>query len=696
MSRLAFLSLLLSLCAPAADKRLITAEDLYSFTWVADPQISPDGSQVAYTQVRVNAKKDGYDTSLFLVSSAGGPPRPLTNGPQDSAPRWSPDGKRLAFLRASTGTPTQPPQIFILPINGGEAVQLTNLPKGAAAPVWSPDGKQIAFTSTTLPEDLGMKDDEKSDVRVINRAVYRFNGAGYTDFDRPAHIWTVPVPVPLDAPQKAAQLTSGRFPESDLQWAPNAARIYFTSNRDLEPYYQPDGAALYSVDLATRAIAPVAQLEGAISNIAIDPSGARAAFVAALRGKPIRSHSQSDLWVAPLAGGPPRNLTAAFDNDINSTPGGDQAPPRAASSSKPIWTPDSRFLFLNAAEQGRSNLKRFDTQSGVIDHLTSGNHSVFAWSASANASTLALAISTPTNIGDIYLLDVSSRKLTRLTHSNAALSENVKLSEPEMIWYPSFDGRKIQAWVQFPPDRDPSKKYPLILNIHGGPHAAYGYTFDHEFQWMAAKGYAVLYPNPRGSTSYGQDFANIIQYRYPGDDYLDLMAGVDELIRRGWADPARLAITGGSGGGVLTNWAIGHTTRFQAAVSQRSIADWRDFWYTADFALFQPTWFRAAPWQDEADFKARSPITYIDKVKTPSMFIEGEADLRTPPAAGGEQMFRALKFLKVPTVLVRFPGESHELSRSGKPTHRVERLQHILRWFDLYVLGQGTDLYDVR
>jgi len=234
----------------------------------------------------------------------------------------------------------------------------------------------------------------------------------------------------------------------------------------------------------------------------------------------------------------------------------------------------------------------------------------------------------------------------------------------------------------------------MILNIHGGPHAAYGYTFDHEFQWMAAKGYVVVYPNPRGSTSYGQEFGNVIQYHYPGDDHKDLMAAVDQVIKLGWVDPDKLGVTGGSGGGVLTNWAIGHTDRFKAAVSQRSIADWRDFWYTADFTLFEPTWFRGAPWQQEADFKERSPITYIDKIKTPLLLIEGEADMRTPSGAGGEQMFRALKFRKVPTAMVQFPGETHELSRSGRPKHRVERLQHIVAWFDKYLQGQDIRTYD--
>jgi dipeptidyl aminopeptidase/acylaminoacyl peptidase len=213
---------------------------------------------------------------------------------------------------------------------------------------------------------------------------------------------------------------------------------------------------------------------------------------------------------------------------------------------------------------------------------------------------------------------------------------------------------------------------------------------------MAARGYVVLYPNPRGSTTYGQDFGNIIQHNYPGDDYKDLMAGVDELLKRGVLNPDALGVTGGSGGGVLTNWTITQTQRFKAAVSQRSIADWTAFWYAADFTQFQPSWFKGAPWEDQAGFKSRSAITYVDKITTPLMLLEGEADLRTPPGAGGEQLFRALKYLKRPVAMVQFPGESHELSRSGKPRHRVERLQHIVAWFDKYLLGQDIRAYDVQ
>ena len=286
--------------------------------------------------------------------------------------------------------------------------------------------------------------------------------------------------------------------------------------------------------------------------------------------------------------------------------------------------------------------------------------------------------------------------MTQVTRFNDSLFSELELSAPEEIWYTSFDGKKIHGWIQKPPDFNPAKKYPMILEIHGGPHAAYGHTFTHEFHWMAAKGYVVLYTNPRGSSAYGQDFGNIIQYRYPGDDFKDLMAGVDDVLKRGYVDPERLGVTGGSGGGLLTNWVVTQTTRFRAAVAQRSIADWAGFWYTADFTLFTPTWFRGAPWQDGADFAARSPITHVSKVTTPLMFIEGETDYRTPPSEGGEVMFRALKYLRKPTALVRFPDETHELSRSGKPWHRVERLQHILNWFDKYLQGKSIDLYEVQ
>jgi dipeptidyl aminopeptidase/acylaminoacyl peptidase len=709
--------LILSVLAIASDalaaenKRPITQTDLYAFRWMASPQISPDGAKIVYTLVTVNAKHDNYETSLWIIPSAGGVPRQLTAGTHDSGARWSPDGHTLAFVRVpeqkdKDGKP-QPAQIYLLSMDGGEARALTDIPKGAGGLAWAPDGRSIAFLSTALPKDFDKKkdakdpkEDDESDVRVIVKAAYRGNGEGYYEPDRRSHIWTVAVPETLTGPQKAKQVTSGEFSESDIVWSRDALKIYFTSDHVREPYYEPSHDEIYAVAAAGGDATKVASIDGPIHAISLSPDGTHVAFIGSInRGADgvERSYSQPDLFITALdPGSTPKNLTAAYDFDIGGGVGGDQAPPRGSTQSKPYWSPDGRSIFVDSAEEGRANLKRIDAETGKVEAVTNGDHSVFAYSATPDGSKTAILISSPTLIGDLFLMANRPGHLERLTHVNSELLNKLNLTEPETIWYKSFDGRRIQAWVQRPPDFVPGKRYPMILDIHGGPHAAYGFTFDHEFQWMAAKGYVVLYPNPRGSTSYGQDFGNVIQYRYPGDDFKDLMAGVDELVARGWVDPARLGVTGGSGGGVLTNWTIGHTDRFQAAVSQRSIADWRDFWYTADFTLFTPSWFRGAPWEQEADFKERSPITYVDKIVTPLMLIEGESDFRTPPGAGGEQMFRALKYLKKPVVMVRFPGETHELSRSGKPVHRVERLEHIVAWFDKYLEGQEIHTYDVN
>ena len=733
----AVMVLALVFTAPAlAQKRGITERDLFKFVWVADPQISPDGTRVAFVRVTVDEKTDQYDTGIWIApTDRSEPPRLLTGGTRDTSPRWSPDGTRLAFVRAAgSDGRAQPPQIHVLPMRAGEGRAITEIPRGASNPRWSPDGRTIAFGSTATPEDVkaGLKpgpagsvqtgsvetskppasqpekqDGKKeetprvSDVRVITRAVYRANGVadfGYVDPDRPSHIWTVAVPegeAPLATP---TQITSGEFSESNFEWSSDGTRIFFVSNRVKESYYFPNDSDLHSVAAGGGELAKVASIDGAIGNYAFAPDGKRIAFVGTLHGSPVRSYSQSDLWVADLpsvAGpaGPPRNLTVSYDFDIAGGRSGDQRAPRAAAPSGPVWARDGRSLLVNAGEQGDVNIKRIDVSSGKVDAVTQGHHDIMAYTADASGQTLALILSSQTVLGDVRALDTSAGTMTTLTSFNDDLFKGLTLSEPEELWYTTVDGKRIQGWVLKPPDFDPNRKYPMILQIHGGPHAAYGNTFTHEFQWMAAKGYVVLFTNPRGSSNYGQDFGNIIQFKYPGDDYKDLMAGVDELLKRGYVDEARMGVTGGSGGGLLTNWVVTQTPRFKAAVSQRDISDWTNFWYTSDFWLSNPTWFRKAPFEDPADFAQRSPITHVTNIRTPLMFILGDEDWRTPPSAGGEQLFRALKYLKRETVMVRFPDENHELSRSGKPWHRVERLQHIVGWMDKWLVGKDSGLY---
>lgn len=697
-----FVLLLVFSFAASAQKRSITEKDIFDFAWVGDPQVSPDGSTVVFVKVTVNAAKTNYDTSIWTVSTIGTEePRRLTSASRDSTPRWSPDGKFLAFVRAPE-SPGSFPQIYLLPSAGGEAIQLTNVARGAGGPTWSPDGKWIAFGSGTNAQDLARQGkppspaDRDSDVRVITRAVYRSDGGGYLDPTRPNHLWVINVPLGPDDKPVAKQLTSGQFNEGNFVWAKDNSKIYYATNRTAEPYYSTPKTDIFSVSPTGGESSLLTSLESGVGAMSLSPDGKRFAFNASVVRSPVQSYTQPDLWVMDVVqNAKPRNLTTGFDFDMGSGLTGDQGAPRAAGGGGPIWTSDGKALIERYTKEGRANIASFDAESGKLTEITKGDQAIMNFRATADGRKLVYSVSTPTRITDLYISDRNGANAKQLTKINDALFSKLNLTEPEEIWFTSFDGKRVHTWVQKPPDFDPKKKYPLILNIHGGPHAAYGFVFDHEFQWMAAKGYVVVYPNPRGSTSYGQDFANIIQHNYPGDDHQDLMLAVDEVIKRGYIDEKKLGITGGSGGGVLTNWAVTKTDRFAAAVSQRDISDWAAWWYSADFAQFQPSWFKGAPFEDVEGFRQRSAITHVAKIKTPMMFILGEADYRTPAGAGGEELFRALKYRKIPTVMVRFPNEGHELSRSGQPWHRIERLQHIVGWFDKWMMGVSKPEYEV-
>ena len=673
----------------AAARRPMREDDLLRFVWAADPRISPDGSRVAFTRVWVDAEADEYRTQIWIVAP-GAEARPLTSGRWDSQPRWSPDGRWIAFVRKSESG--KPGQIHLLPLEGGEAAPLTSLEGGASDPAWSPDGMRIAFSSSHNPAlDLPDKKKPKNEPgRVVVKPVFRENDIGFTDDLHRDHVWVVE-----RGGGTARQLTAGTNAESGPRWSRDGRWIFFVSDRRAEPWFGPEESKIWAVspDLA-------APTDGGEAQVVVDAPGGIVAWTEARDGaialistafEGPRSYEQPGLYLAE--GAWPRRcepIGADYDFPFGETINSDQHPPRGGGDCPLAFTPEGDVI-ARVGKHGSALLVR--VRGDQVTELTAAGQDIPVGSASADASRWALNLATLKSPGDLALFDVATGKTQTLYRTNPWLDE-IALGEVEEFWYPSFDGTKIQAWVMKPASPEAAAKPPMVLEIHGGPHTAYGFGFFHEFQVLAGAGYAVLFTNPRGSTTYGQDFANVIHYRFPDEDARDLLAAVDALIARGAADEKRLAVTGGSGGGLLTNWLIAQTDRFGAAVTQRCVADWANFYYSADFAMFTPFWFRGNPYENPEEFRERSPVTYATRINTPLMVIHSEEDWRTP-IAQGEAMFRAMKQQKKVAVMVRFPGESHELSRSGAPSRRVQNQEHIRRWFDRWLLGKPAPEYGV-
>ena len=681
----------------AGARRPVRDDDLLRFTWIADPRISPDGARVACTRVWVDAEADEYRSALSLaegVASAGA--RPLTFGPRDAQPRWSPDGRSLAFVRSSGGK--EPAQLFVLPLSGGEARQVCKLAKGASEPAWSPDGKRLAFLSGTNPalDDPEPAKPKHEPGRIVTRPVFRENDEGFIDFDHMSQVWVVEVEGGTPRP-----LTTGAFAAGPPTWSADGTRILFASDRRAEPWFGPEASVLYAVS-ATRAtpagtgdLDVVADFGGPVGSFALHPDG-RIAMLGFVNPPEYRTYTLPRLLLRAVGGAPSevRDPALGCPDEFGGAINSDQHPPRGGGSVPLAWADGGTSVCVAVARHGAAALARVDLASGAVKPLTPPGRDLIHGTASADGRTWALTLGSAERPADLYRLDAASGALTLLWAPNEPVFSELSLGAVEEFWYPSFDGTKIQAWLVTPPGFDPSQRYPLLLEIHGGPHSAYGHGFFHEFHHLASAGYLVLYTNPRGSTSYGQEFAASIQYAFPGDDAKDLLAGIDAVVARGCVDTAKIGVTGGSGGGLLTNWLVTITDRFAAAVTQRCVADWASFYYSCDFALFTPFWFRKPPYEDPKEYLDRSPAAFADRITTPLMVIHSEEDWRTP-IGQGEAMFRTLKQQRKVAVMVRFPGESHELSRSGTPSRRVQNQKHIRAWFDRWLKGTPAPEYGV-
>jgi dipeptidyl aminopeptidase/acylaminoacyl peptidase len=659
MRRWAIAVVLLVLPLSGADKSGLEAETLFDMETISSPAISPDGRQIVFSRGWADKTKDQLRSNLWIVDREGKRLRELTSGPwRDSSPVWSPDGAKLAFVSDRDGSS----QIHVLWLDTREVAQITRVPKSPADLRWSPEGGRIAFTMTVPDEDpiLAVKMPKRPEgaqwakpAVIIDRLSWARDGVGPVPKGF-THLYVVDA-VTGGTPR---QLTDGKYNHSGPEWSPDGGRIYVSGIRKPEAEYLRRDSEIYSVDVATGVATALTSRKGPDDEPA--PQGDWIAYTG-YDDQGFTNHLSSIYLMK--ADGSGQRLWA----------GGLPSSPGALA-----WDAGTRGVYYTMEEKGAAHLYYLPLD-GAPRRVSEGNHVLSQISLARTGDIAAVRAS----FHEPSCLVVSStrdpKSWRKLVDVNQDVLSQHKLGEVEELWFDSAGGWKIQGWLVKPASFDPAKKYPLVLFIHGGPWSMYSVAFSWAWQNFAASGYAVLYLNPRGSTGYGQEFVNGIHLSYPGKDYDDLMAGVDAALKKGWTDERNLFVCGGSGGGVLTAWIVGHTDRFRAAVSMRPVINWHSFVGTTDGVMWYDQ-FQKKPWEDPMEYALRSPLHYVAKVKTPTMVMTGEADLRTP-IAQSEEFYRALKLLKKETLLVRMPEEFHGWRR---PSHQILQQLYLVAWFEKY------------
>lgn len=673
-----------SVAAQSAKPVPMTPADLFALEYAADPQISPDGQWVAYVRQWSDITTDRRYSNIWLVRANGTEHHALTTGKfVETAPRWSPDGSRLVFVSNRGGSA----QLWRRSRDADDAAAITSGPTAPSAPTWSPDGAQIAYlalvpsaplvigTPLTPPPGATWAAPPKYD----DRLVFRFNDVG--ELPRGfVHAFTVPA-----SGGASRQVTSGDYQHTTgfggggtVAWTTDGAELIVAARRGERPEFNAKESDLWAFPVRGGTPRRLTTRVGPDQSPAVSPDGRWIAYTG--YDDRHQGYQNTQLYVMARDGSGARVVSGAFDNSV----------------SNPQWAADSKSLYVQSDERGNTHVLRFAvtgtanaSPERIAVNLGSGSSAYSGGSYSvARTGAVAYSHSTPSIPSQVARVETAGSTPAVLTTLNATLLAQRTLGAVQEITYPSSkDGRSIQGWVITPPGFDPNKKYPFILEIHGGPFMNYGDRFDEEKQLMAAQGFVVLYLNPRGSTSYGETFGNLIHHAYPGDDFYDLNAGVDAVIAKGFVDPSQLYVTGGSGGGVLTAWMISHTDRFRAALAFYPVINWESFALTADMA---PTavndWFPGFPWDHRDNYDQRSLLNVVDKVKTPTLIMTGEEDFRTPMSES-EQYYKALKMRGVDAVLVRVPDEPHGIRR--RPSHEASKITTLMGWIARY---RGTGM----
>lgn len=655
--------------AQDAPDRAFAGDDLFKLEAAADVQVSPDGRTIAYVRRSADVMSDRNRGAIWLVDAASGKQRPLVTGPGSyGSPRWSPDGARLAYVSGDEGGA----QLWVRWIDSGAASRLTNLPDAPGAITWAPDGRSIAYTMRVPGEGLKLgKPPSRPEgaqwaepLEVIDRVTYRNDGGGYVKpgFD---HIFVIPADG--GAPR---QLTFGNFDDGGpLSWAPDGRAILFSAVRKDNWEREPMDSEIYSLDVASGRIAALTSRYGPDAAPAISPDSKQIAYLGF--DDKHRTYENTELYVMNRDGSGARSVSARTDFSIDDF----------------AWLPDGRALVVKYDDKGVAKLGRLGLD-GSLAELASGlsgtgfDRPYTGGSFSVSRSgTIAYTGGSDVRPPDVRV--VRGKAGQRLTQLNEGWLTAKALAPVTKLAVTAPDGRAIDAWLAVPPGRKAGERVPLVLEIHGGPHSAYGPWFATDVQLYAAAGYAVLYTNPRGSTSYGEKFAQLIDRAYPGEDYNDLMAAVDAAIAAGVADSDNLFVTGGSGGGVLTAWIVGKTNRFKAAATQKPVINWTSESLTMDGTTFTSRyWFDAPPWKDVTPYWQRSPLSLVGQVKTPTLVVVGSEDYRTP-VSEAEQYYAALQIAGVPTALIKVPGASHG-GFTSRPSQSASKASAIIDWFNRY------------